>query len=169
MLQALDVDWTILRASWFFQNFSESFLLDAVHSGVVALPVGGVQEPFVDVDDIADAAVAALTGEGHRRRLYELTGPELMSFADAVREVSAASKRPVEFLEIPAEQYAQGLAETDLPKEMSSLVMYLFENVLDGRNSSLTGGVREALGREPKDFAGYARETASTGIWEPVR
>ncbi len=165
MLQALDVDWTILRASWFFQNFSESFLLDAVNGGVVALPVGGVKEPFIDVDDIADAAVAALTQPGHRGKLYELTGPELLTFADAVRAVSVASKRPIRFEEVSLQQYAQGLAEIDLPEEMSSLVMYLFENVLDGRNSELANGVREALGREPNHFFSYARDTAATGVW----
>jgi hypothetical protein len=46
-----------------------------------------------------------------------------------------------------------------------SLVSYLFATVLDGRNSSLANGVERALGRPPRDFAGYARETAKTGIW----
>ncbi|MDF1839762.1 MAG: NmrA family transcriptional regulator, partial [Planctomycetota bacterium] len=119
-----------------------------------------------DVDDIADVAVAALTEPGHARKLYELTGPKPMTFADAVAEISTATRRSLSFLEIPAESYAEGLTELDVPEEMAALVMYLFGTVLDGRNSSLANGVQEALGRAPRNFADYARETASTGAWE---
>ena len=156
---------TLIRASWFSQNFSESFLLDAVQSGTVALPVRDVREPFVDVDDIADVAVAALTEQGHEGRLYEVTGPRLLTFADAVEAVAEAANRPVEFVSITPEQYEEGLAEAGLPKEFASLVMYLFTTVLDGRNAYPADGVQQALGRAPRDFTDYARETAATGIW----
>jgi uncharacterized protein YbjT (DUF2867 family) len=168
-LQNSGADWTVLRASWFCQNFSESFLLDAVLSGTVALPVGGVLEPFVDADDIADVAVAALTEDGHGQRLYELTGPRLLTFADAAREIAGAAEVPVEFLELTAEQYAEGLQQAGLPRGVASLVMYLFTTVLDGRNSHLADGVEQALGRPPRDFADYARGTAATGVWKPQR
>ena len=156
---------TLIRASWFSQNFSESFLLDAVQSGTVALPVLEVGEPFVDVDDIADVAVAALTEQGHEGRPYEVTGPRLLTFADAVEAVAEAANRPVEFVSITPEQYEEGLAEAGLPKEFASLVMYLFTTVLDGRNAYLADGVQQALGRAPRDFADYARVTAATGVW----
>ena len=159
------VGFTLIRASWFSQNFSESFLLDAVQSGTVALPVGDVGEPFVDADDIADVAVAALTEDGHEGRLYEVTGPRLLTFTDAVAAVAQAANRPVQFVKITPEQYEEGLAQAGLPKEFASLVMYLFTTVLDGRNSSLADGVQQALGREPRDFVDYARETAATGVW----
>ena len=156
---------TLLRASWFSQNFSESFLLDAVLSGTVALPVDGVKEPFVDADDIADVAVAALTEDGHEGRLYELTGPRLLTLEDAVGAVAEAADRPLQFLQVTPEQYAEGLARSGLPQEVASLVMYLFTTVLDGRNARLANGVRQALGREPRDFADYAQAAAATGIW----
>ena len=166
VFQSSGADWTILRASWFSQNFSENFLLDAVLSGTVALPVGDVKEPFVDVDDIADVAVAALTQDGHEERLYELTGPRLLTFADAIGAIAEAADRPISFLEITPEEYAEGLKRYDLPQDVASLVMYLFTTVLDGRNAYLADGVQQALGREPRDFTDYARETAATGIWE---
>lgn len=169
VLQSLGADWTIIRASWFAQNFSDNFLLDAVLSGTVALPVGDVKEPFVDVDDIADVAVAALTQDGHAERLYELTGPRLLTFADAVGEIAKAANRSIEFLEITPEQYAEGLKQNGLPEDVVSLVMYLFTTVLDGRNASLADGVQRALGREPRDFNDYAQKTAATGIWESHR
>ncbi len=70
-----DADGDIVRCSWFAQNFSEGHFLEPVLEGELALPANGVPEPFVDVDDIADVAVAALTEDGHAGRLYELTGP----------------------------------------------------------------------------------------------
>ncbi len=158
-------DWTILRASWFYQNFSESFLLDAVLGGTVALPVGDVGEPFVDADDIADAAVAALTEDGHVGKLYELTGPRLLTFADAVDEIAKASNRSLNFETVTPEQYSEALKQHAVPKDYAALVMYLFTTVLDGRNSHLADGVQRALGREPRDFADYAKDTAATGVW----
>jgi len=160
------VSFTLIRASWFSQNFSESFLLDAVQSGTVALPVKDVGEPFVDVEDIADVAVAALTEDGHEGRLYEVTGPRLLTFEDAVRAVAQAADQSVQFVRITPEQYEEGLAQSGLPKEFASLVMYLFTTVLDGRNAQLADGVQQALGRKPRDFADYARETAAAGVWE---
>jgi uncharacterized protein YbjT (DUF2867 family) len=161
------IDFTLIRASWFSQNFSESFLLDAVKSGTVALPVQDVREPFVDADDIADVAVAALTQDGHSGQLYEVTGPRLLTFAEVVSEVAQAANRPVNFVTITPEQYEAGLQEAGVPDDFSELVMYLFTNVLDGRNAQLSNGVQEALGREPRDFVAYAQTTAATGVWGP--
>ena len=96
-VQESGADWTILRASWFAQNFSEHFLLEPVLGGVIALPAGDVAEPFVDVDDIADVAVAALTEDGHAGQLYELTGPRLLTFADAADEIAKATGRDIQY------------------------------------------------------------------------
>jgi uncharacterized protein YbjT (DUF2867 family) len=157
--------WTIVRASWFQQNFSESHLLDDVRSGTVALPVGTVGEPFVDADDIADVAVAALTADGHAGEVYEVTGPRLLTFADAVAEIAAAADRPVRFVTVPPDEYAQTLRHAGVPAGTVSLLSYLFAEVLDGRNAAVADGVRRALGREPGDFTTYARATAAAGVW----
>ncbi|MBO6561783.1 MAG: NAD(P)H-binding protein [Nisaea sp.] len=164
-------DWTIIRASWFLQNFSETFLLDAIKAGEVLLPVGPVKEPFVDVEDIAAIAVAALTEEGHSGRLYEVTGPELLSFEEAVAAISAAAGRTIRFRQIAPESYAEMLRDAGVSDAEISLLLYLFTTVLDGRNAYLSGGIREALGRGPGSFADYVSRTARTGVWsamEPV-
>jgi uncharacterized protein YbjT (DUF2867 family) len=158
-------DWTILRASWFNQNFSEDYLLEPVRSGVVALPAGDVPEPFVDADDIAEIAVTALTEEGHVGELYELTGPRLLTFADATAEVAAASGREIAYVQVTAEEYVTAMTELGVSSDVIALVHELFTEVLDGRNAHLTDGVQRALGREPRDFADYARATAATGVW----
>jgi uncharacterized protein YbjT (DUF2867 family) len=158
-------EWTIVRCAWFNQNFDENYLLEPILSGEVALPSGNVPEPFVDADDIADVAVAALTEDGHAGEVYELTGPRLLTMEEAVGEIAKATGRDICFVPVSLEEYESVLSEADVPSEFLSFLTYLFGTVLDGRNASVTDGVRRALGREPKDFADYAREAASTGIW----
>ena len=57
------LDYTLVRAAWFAQNFSEGFLYDAVMDGTLYLPAGAVAEPFVDIDDVAEVVAAALTDQ----------------------------------------------------------------------------------------------------------
>ncbi|MGI9241056.1 MAG: NmrA family NAD(P)-binding protein [Verrucomicrobiales bacterium] len=156
---------TVLRCAWFNQNFSENFMRQMVLDGSLALPANGVREPFVDVDDIADVAVAALTEEGHEGEIYELTGPELLTFDDVAAELSRATSRPVGYHQIAHAEFMDGLGAADLPADLSNLIGYLFTEVLDGRNESLADGVQRALGRPPRRFADFAQEAAAAGSW----
>lgn len=159
------VEWTIVRASWFFQNFSESFLAAAVQSGAVYLPAGDIVEPFIDADDIADVAVAAITENQHVGQVYDITGPRLMTFAQAVQEISTATGREITYTQIPPEAYVAAMEAEQTPPEVIWLVNYLFTTVLDGRNACLTDDVHRALGRQPHDFSGYVQKVAPTGVW----
>ena len=158
-------DWNVVRCSWFAQNFSESFLLDPILDGEVFLPAGAVGEPFVDAEDIADVVVEALTGTGQSGRVFELTGPRLLTFEQAIAEISAAAGRPIRYTEVSPDEFAAALKAEQVPPDLTWLMTYLFNEVLDGRNETLADGVREALGRPPRDFADYARATAGTGVW----
>ncbi|MFG2592023.1 NmrA family NAD(P)-binding protein [Streptomyces sp. NPDC048438] len=161
-LKASGCDWTVVRASWFNQNFSESFFLDPVRSGELALPTGDAVEPFVDADDVADVVVAALSDDRHIGKTYELAGPRLLSFHDVARELSAVTGRTITYAPVSVDDYRAGLRELGAPEEFADL----FTLIVDGRNANLVRGVQEALGREPKDFADYAKETAPTGVWD---
>ncbi|NHA07668.1 NAD(P)H-binding protein [Mucilaginibacter sp. HC2] len=162
------VDWTILRASWFCQNFSEGYVLDPILAGQVDLPVGHVPEPFIDADDIADVAVAALTNNGHAGQVYELTGPRLLTFRDAIQEIAAALNQPIQYQQIPMDAYKAMLREYQIPDDYIWLISYLFTEVLDGRNASLADGVERALGRKPTDFSEYIRKAIATGAWQVI-
>lgn len=165
IVQRADLDWTIVRCSWFCQNFSEGAFLDMVLGGEIALPVGDVGEPFVDADDIADVAAAALTEEGHAGQIYELTGPRLLTFAEAAEQISSATGRDLQYIEIPHEAFTNGIAQAGLPEDLTWLLDYLFVTVLDGRNAAVAHGVQKALGRGPRDFADFARAAAASGVW----
>jgi len=167
-VQASGADWTVLRASWFSQNFSEGIFVDQVLNGELALPVTTVREPFVDADDLADVAVAALTDGRHIGQIYELTGPRLLTFSEAIEEIARATGRPIRFVSLSHEQFASSLAEQNVAAEFVSLIQYLFTEVLDGRNAHLTDGVQRAIGRQPLDFTEYAMNAAATGAWGVV-
>ncbi len=165
IVQRAGIEWTVVRASWFNQNFSEGEFLDMVLAGEITLPAGEVGEPFVDVDDIADVAVAALTEDGHDGQVYELTGPRLLTFAQAVDEIARATRREIKYVQIPPEAFAAGIAESGAPDDIAWLLDYLFSTVLDGRNAHVCDGVNRALGRKPTDFAEYSRRIAASGAW----
>jgi uncharacterized protein YbjT (DUF2867 family) len=165
-LQQSGADWTIVRSAFMAQNFSESFFLEPVRAGEVAFPAAeDLAEPFIDADDIADVAVAALTGDGHVGQLYEVTGPRLLGWADAVAEIATAAGRPIRYLPVSLEEYATLLLDNQVPADFVKMLTDVFTEVLDGRNAHLGDGVQRALGRPPRDFADYARDTAATGVW----
>lgn len=165
IVQASGLPWTLVRASWFNQNFSEGAFVDMVRDGVIALPAGNVGEAFVDADDIADVATAALLDRKHAGQLYELSGPRLLSFTEIAAEFSRATGREISFVRIPREAFSDGLAKAGLPADVAWLLDYLFATVLDGRNAFICDGVERALGRQPKDFSAYANQVAATGLW----
>jgi uncharacterized protein YbjT (DUF2867 family) len=165
LVQASGADCTVIRAAWFMQNFSEGHLLDPVLSGQVALPAGDIAEPFVDVDDITDIAIAAFSDDRHIGQIYEVTGPRLITFAGAAAEIGAAIGRDVEYRDVSGPEARDELIRGGLPAEMADDLIALFAEVLDGHNAYLTDGVRKALDREPRDFADYVRAATASGVW----
>lgn len=159
------LQWNIVRASWFAQNFSESFMTEGILNGELILPVGNTLEPFIDTDDIAEVAVAALVDQDKRNCLYEVTGPELMTFQDCIEEISSQLGKEVKFTSVDIDDYLAFLISQNIPKDYQWLLNELFTEVFDGRNSTLTHGVEEATGRKPTKFADYVAKTIASGYW----
>lgn len=157
-------EWTILRAAFFCQNFSEGMLQGSVLGGEIAFPAGDVAEPFVDADDLADVAVAALTEDVHIGKVYDLTGPRLLTFGEAASEIAEAAGRAVRYVPIDSNTFRQALS-AEAPPEFAAFLTDLFARLLDGHNAKLGDGVERALGRRPRDFREYARTAASEGAW----
>ena len=166
VLRDTGAELTILRSTWFMQNLSEDYMREHVLSGEIRLPAGDVPTPFLDADDIADVAVAALTDDRHVGQLYELTGPRSLTLAQVAAEISEAVGREVRYVPISIEQHAAEAAEHGAPPELVELLTYLFSEVVDGRNADTTDGVRRALGREARDFRDFARAAATSGAWD---
>ncbi len=162
------LDYTIVRASWFNQNFSENFFLEPILAGHVALPQAEAKIPYVDTDDIADVVVESLTNDQHNGQIYELTGPELLTFPEVIDEIARVTGRNIQFTPISQKDYDQMLEEYNLPKDYIWLINYLFTEVLGNPDiHNVTHDIEQVLGRKPKSFAQYASETAATGVWQP--
>ena len=158
------LDFTIVRAAWFAQNYSEGYLRDPILSGVLPMPGGDVAEPIIDIDDIADVAVAALTQPGHRGRLHEVTGPRAMTFAEQAEVLGRAIGRPIRHVPISFEQFHANVAASG-GDFVADVFTAIARETLDGRNSRPTDGVMQALGRAPRGFADFARGAARAGAW----
>ncbi|WP_317852410.1 NmrA family NAD(P)-binding protein [Streptomyces venezuelae] len=158
--------WTILKPSWFFQNFSEDpFLHGQIQNGELVMSAGDGVEPFIDAEDIAEVAVAALTEEGHGGQAYELSGPRLLSLDSVVGEISRATGRVVTYRPLPADEFAAYAVAQHVPEEFAGLLNVLYGWIAEGRFATLADGVQRVLGREPRDFADYVRTTAASGVW----
>ena len=167
VLKASGLAWNVVRASWFMQNFSESFMADGLQAGELVLPEPKAAEPFIDVDDIADVAVAVLMRPELRNQLFEVTGPALLSFSACVDIMAKVSQRDLILTTLPVEAYLAGAKAQGLSDEMAWLINELFVNVLDGRNASTTTTVEALLGRPARRFEDYATRTAASGVWQP--
>jgi uncharacterized protein YbjT (DUF2867 family) len=162
------LNYTIVRASWFNQNFSESFFLEPILEGFVALPQADVKVPYVDTDDIAEVAVAALLNDEHNGKTYQLTGPRLLTFKEVIKEISEVVQRDIAFTPIALPAYVNVMKQQGVPTDFIWLIEYLFSEVLgNSSNSEITNDIEIVLGRQPKDFLDYVKETATTGVWNP--
>ncbi|HEV7345379.1 MAG TPA: NmrA family transcriptional regulator [Devosia sp.] len=156
--------WTIVRAAWFNQNFNEGHLLDSVFDGHLYMPAGDRKEAFVDADDIAEVAAAALLEDRHDGQIYEVTGPELLSFGQVAERLAMAAGRPYRYVPVTLEQFHAGLLQT-LGQEWADLLTLIADETLDGRNAWLGDGVQRALGRQPRDFDTFLHHAAASGVW----
>jgi len=168
ILKDSGISWNIVRASWFAQNFSESFMLEGILAGELVLPADDTVEPFIDVDDIADVVLAAITQPGLRNKLFEVTGPRAMTFAQCIAEISEATDYPVKYSSVSIDAYIDALKEQGAPEDLQWLLRELFTVVFDGRNSNVMSGVEEALGRPATDFKTYLQKTIESGVWNPI-
>jgi len=164
IVQHSGLEWTVVRASWFLQNFSEGAFTEMVHAGRITLPAGDTPEPFVDVRDIAEIAVVALLEPGHAGEVYEVTGPRLLTFADVAADLSAATGRTIAYEPVPHDGFLEAVRDSGAPRDVVWMLDYLFSTVLDGRNAHLTDGVRRALGREPTDLTDYAHDVVAATL-----
>jgi uncharacterized protein YbjT (DUF2867 family) len=164
---AAGTDVTVVRCAWFMQNFSEDFMRQTVMDGQIVLPGGDSSEPFVDADDIAEVAVAALTEDGHRGEIYELTSPRLYTLTDVAAELSRVTGRTIGYTPVTVEEFAAGAAANGVPPELVTFLTYLFGQVF-GHNAYVTDGVERALGRPARDLATFAADAAAAGAWEPA-
>ncbi|NGO68909.1 NAD(P)H-binding protein [Streptomyces boncukensis] len=161
------LEWTVLRPSNFAQNFDEDVFHAPLVAGELALPAGAVPEPFIDIEDVADAAAAVLSEPGrHAGRVYELTGPRALTFGEAVELISRASGRPLAYRRISPAEYAAKLVGEGVSEDDAHHVAEMFVLMERGLISATTDDVATVLGRAPRTFEDYAARAAAAGAWQ---
>jgi len=165
VMRAAGVPTAVLRSSMFAQNFSEHFLHGAIFDGVIALPAGGVAEPFLDLEDLADVAERVLTAPVPSEETLDLTGPRLLTFAEAAAQISMVLGRPLIYQPVTLSEFVEGALDAGVPAEEVDALRLVFEQIFDSRNAYVTDTIERMLGRPAGDFAAYARRAAASGAW----
>ncbi|WP_328606760.1 NAD(P)H-binding protein [Amycolatopsis sp. NBC_00345] len=160
------LEWTVLRPSNFAQNFDEDVFHAPLVAGELALPAGPVPEPFIDIDDVADAAAKVLAEPGkHAGRVYELTGPRAITFGEAVELISRASGKPMTYKQISPAEYTATLVEAGLSEEDAHHVAEMFVLMERWLLAVTTDDLATLLGRAPRTFEDYVVRAAAAGAW----
>jgi len=161
------LNYTLVRASWFNQNFSEGAFVDFVRSNTVALPMPDAEIPFVDADDIADVVTKVLLDDQYNGATLTVTGPQKLTFAQVVDALSEGIGRKIQYQPITIYEFKEGMKEAGLPDSYIWLFAYLFEEVLGNPdNQEVSNDIVQVLGRKATDFRDYVKKTVQTNIWD---
>jgi uncharacterized protein YbjT (DUF2867 family) len=160
VIKALPLEWTILRPNWFMQNFAEpGFYLEAIRdAGEIKVPTGGQRTSFVDTRDIAEVAAAALLKGGHAGQSYTLTGPQALTWSDAMAQIGHAAGHDVRHVDPPFRRHLDALAEKGTPASAIDYYQRIFGSIQKGRTSVLSTDVEQVTGRQPRSFAAFVAE-----------
>lgn len=160
------LNYTLVRASWFNQNFSEGAFLDFVLAGQVALPMPEAEIPFVDADDIAEVVSEVLINDNYNGQTITVTGPEKLRFKELVEKMAQGIGRDIRYIPITIEKFKEGMKAAGLPDSYVWLFGYLFKEVLGNPdNQAVSSDVERVLGRRATSFEEYVQKTLATGIW----
>ncbi len=164
---ASGVGYTMLRPSFFMQNLSTTHLEDIVSRGEIVVPAGNGRTSFIDVRDIAAAAVAVLTQPGHIGRGYSLTGSEALTYSDCARLISEASGRTVVYTKPSGREFAAHMAKQGHSADFIKVMRAIYLVAKLRMAGTITGELRELIGREPITFAQFARDNAALFAEKP--
>ncbi|MFD7669183.1 SDR family NAD(P)-dependent oxidoreductase, partial [Streptomyces sp. NPDC059788] len=147
--------WTILRPDAFDQNFDEGFFRQAVAAGELVMPFGDLKQAFVDADDIAAVAAAALTTTGHAGRRYEVTGPRSLTYAEALDIIAGHIGHPVRY-QGSDEDYFTAQKALGRTRAETEPAVAAFRAIRAAGDHAPTGTVEQVTGRKARPFEDYA-------------
>jgi uncharacterized protein YbjT (DUF2867 family) len=158
-IEASGIAFTFLRPSFYMQQLL-MFAPSIVATGSFSLPLGAGEISMVDARDVAAVAACALTQEGHERKIYDLTGPEALSFDTVADELSRATGKEISFVHVPPEYARKQLLASGLPRWLVDDMLILCASVRDGYAAEISPAVADVTKREPREFAAFAHDYA---------
>ena len=159
-LQASGIAYTLLRPNLYMQGLLNFRSTIAAQNAFYAA-AGDAKVSAVDVRDIAEVAVAALTESGHEGKIYELTGPQGLTHTEMAELLSKALGRRVTFVDIPPEAMLDALLEVGFPVWQAEGLIEDYAHYRRGEAAAVTSGVRDAIGKAPRSFEEFARDYAA--------
>jgi len=157
-------EWTILRPNWFMQNFSQGFLPALRDTGVLELPAADAHLSFVDTRDVGEIAAIALTESGHDGQTYVLTGPDSLTYTDALATLSAVADRDLHYKPPSPEDFAAGMRSRGVPELAVIWQLALYDLIRSGANAPVTSTVEHLTGHPARPLSTYATENAA--VWQ---
>ncbi len=155
-LEASGLRWSVVRPSWFAQNFTEGSFAEMVRAGVLALPAGEGAEPFIDAEDIAAVAARLLVDPALDGRAYDLSGPEALTFEQAAKTLGTALGRELRYVDVDSRQWQEQAVAGGLPAQYAQFLAAMLEGIGKGWDAHLSDGVPTVLGRPARSFAQWA-------------
>jgi uncharacterized protein YbjT (DUF2867 family) len=157
-LERSGVPYTILRPTWFMQNFHAVWLPTIKATGTIQVPAAQSRTAFIDVRDIAECAAAALTQEGFTGRAFTLTGGEALTYGEAAAVLTRVTGRHIDYEPVDDERFYGGLFNAGMPPDYAAMLVTLFQAVRAGNAARVSDGVRTLTGKSPRTLEGYARD-----------
>lgn len=160
-LVASGIPYTMLRANSFMQNFLGFYAPTLRSEGAMYQCTGDGKMALLDTRDLAEVAANVLTAPTteHHNKSYDLTGPEPLSYAEAVQKIGAATGRQLRYQDVPPALYEQALVGAQLPAWLAAELVNLYGSFYHaGHGARVTSTVAEILGRPARTFDDFARD-----------
>lgn len=153
--------WTHMRPSQFMQVYLREVPTIAAKDAFF-LPMGDIELTPVDVEDVAQVALAILRDGGHESRTYTMTGPQALTGADVAEHLSAAAGRPIRYVATSREQAVQTWRSTGLPPDRVAALTELFDERRRHPTSRVELHTHESFGIHATTFAEFAQRNAAS-------
>ena len=148
---------TVIRPTWFAQNFTEGVFAEGVANGVLAAPAGAGRVPFIDADDIAAVAAALLVDpSAFVGEALDLSGSTAYGFAEAAEVLGRALGRDVAYVDVAPADFEAGAVAAGVPADYAAMLGTLFHVIREGWDEHVSDGVDRVLGRPGRSLAEWA-------------
>ena len=159
-LERSGIAYTHLRAGEFMHAYFRQ-VPAIVAQGTVLLPMEDARIASIDINDIAEVAAKALTEPGHEGKIYPLTGPEALTMAEVAEKLSAATGRPIRYVNVPPEEARRAQLARGVPEYTADALAELFAERRKGKESQVWPTTEEILGRRATSFDEFAKRHAA--------
>jgi uncharacterized protein YbjT (DUF2867 family) len=160
-LRGTRLAWTILRPNSFMQNITAFFAPSIRTQGAFYSSVGNARTSFIDVGDIAEVAANALTEpEKHARKIYELNGPEAVTYVELAQRISRVAGKPVQYVDGSMDAQRMWLLEMGMPAWQVDALVELQQFYVNGQGGDVDEVLAGLLGHAPRGLEAFLRANA---------